>query len=49
MGNWKLVAAKDKALELEKEWTIMLAEIREVAPIKCDEKKVESVTTENLE
>jgi arylsulfatase A-like enzyme len=42
MGDWKLVAAKDKALELEKEWTIMMAEIREVAPLRSDEKKVPS-------
>ena len=39
----------DKVLELEKQWNIMLDEIREVAPRKSTEKKDVSVTTENLE
>ncbi len=39
----------DKVLELEKQWNIMLDEIREVAPRKSTEKKDISVTTENLE
>jgi arylsulfatase len=39
----------DKVLEMEKQWNIMLDEIREVAPRKSTENKDVSVTTENLE
>jgi arylsulfatase len=39
----------DKVLEMEKQWSNMLYDIREVAPQKSTEKKKVSVTTENLE
>ena len=39
----------DKVLEMDKQWNIMLDEIREVAPRKSTERKDVSVTTENLE
>jgi arylsulfatase len=39
----------DKVLELEKQWTLLLDEISEVAPYKSTEDKEVSVTTENLE
>jgi arylsulfatase A-like enzyme len=38
----------DKVLEMEKQWTLILDEIREVAPQKSQEEEV-SVTTENFE
>ena len=44
-----MVRMPDKVLEMEKQWTLLLDEIREVAPIKSTEDKEVSVTTENLE
>ncbi len=39
----------DKVIEMEKHWTNMLNEIREVAPEKIDTEQNVKVTTENLE
>ena len=39
----------DKVIEMEKQWTDMLDEIREVAPQKTDTEQKVKVTTENLE
>jgi arylsulfatase len=39
----------DKVIEMEKQWTSMLDDIREVTPYKTDVKENFSVTTENLE
>ena len=39
----------DKVIEMEKQWTNMLDDIREVAPQKIDTEQKVKVTTENLE
>jgi len=39
----------ERVLEMEEQWAKMLADIREVAPLKTDDLKEEKVTTENLE
>ena len=48
-SNDLAISNPEKVIEMDKEWTRLLNEIREVAPYKTDMNEKAKVTTENLE